>query len=338
MLVWGCAEDFRINAPPEDIWVVYGVLNPGDSIQYVRISKAFQPNSNALDSAQTGTFTVRGLRVQLKGADQVYEATQIDSAMRDPNGDFGPVMTLYAFRTKGEKKLEVGESYQLQVTADSLEGFSLRAACRIPSRPRIILPAIVGNFNRSCLTTAFFEDSVDVLFRTHSPGEPLTSARAYEIRVVFDYQENGIARRYTFGPSRLFYGSRGCSSGSRSTLCYKYASAIVMNSLETALQDTNLRYTYQAEPSCASARAFLSKAVRIQVAAVDSALATYMLLNDPGQQDFTSYRPEFTNISGTQRAVGIFGSIAVGESPVSLSACARYRLRLNGVSDSTLCE
>lgn len=338
LLAWGCAEDFDINAPQEDIWVVYGVLNPDDSIQYVRISKAFQPNSNALDSAQIGLFTVRGLRVQLKGADQIYEAQQIDNVMRDANGDFGPLMTLYAFRTDGDKKLKVGERYRLHIAADSLEGFSLRADCRIPSRPRIIQPVTTGNFNRSCLTTAFFEDSVEVLFRKQSPGEPATSAKSYEIRVVFTYRVNGENKTSTFGPSRLFSGSKSCSSGLRSTLCYKYGNGIVLNSFQTALNDTNLRYTYQAEPSCAPARAFLPKALRIQVTAIDSALGTYMQLNDPAQQDFTSYRPGFTNVTGTERAIGIFGGIAVGESPVSFSACARYRLRLNGTRDSTLCE
>lgn len=338
LLALGCAEDFDINAPREDIWVVYGILNPDDSLQYVRISKAFQPNSNALDSAQIGSFTVKGLHVQLKGADQIYEARQVDSVMRSPDGDFGPLMTLYEFRTKNEKRLQVGERYQLHITADSLEGFSLDANCRIPSHPRILQPVSTGNFNRSCLTTAFFEDSVDVLFRKHSPGEPISTAQAYEIRVLFTYRENGETKTHTFGPSRLFNGGRGCSSGQRETLCYKYGNGIVFNSLQTALNDTTASYTYQAEPSCAAGRAFLPKALRIQVTAVDSILGTYMLLNDPGQRDFTSYRQEYTNISGTQRAIGIFGAIAVGESPVALSSCAQYTLRLNGVKDSTLCE
>jgi hypothetical protein len=338
LLCWGCAEGFDINAPQEDIWVVYGTLNPDDSLQYIRVSKAFQPRSNALDSARIGEFTVRGLNVQLKGADQVYQARQVDSVLRQGNGDFGPVMTLYEFRTAEEGLLQVGERYELQITADSLEGFSLQAACRIPSHPRIVQPVSYGNFNRACLSTAFFEDSVEVLFRKQSPGEPSTAAEAFEIRVIFEYRENGEEKTFTFGPSRLFNGSKGCSSGQSGTLCYNYGSGIVFDGIQTALRDTHLQYTYRSEPSCAPARAFLPQSVRIQVTAVDSALGTYMLLNDPGQRDFTSYRPEFTNISGTERGVGIFGAIAVGESPVALSACARYKLRLNGIRDSSLCQ
>ncbi len=338
LLAAGCAEDFDLNAPPEDIWVVYGTLNPDDSVQYVRVSKAFLPQSNALDSARMGDFTVRGLRISLKGADQFFEAKQMDSVLRNPNGDFGPLMTLYAFSTQGANRLKVGELYQLSITADSLEGFSLRASCRIPSRPYILFPRPSGNFNRSCLSTAFFEDSVQVLFRKHSPNEPLSLAMGFEIRVLLSYREEGEVKNFTYGPSRLFNGSRGCSAGQQATLCYEYASGAVLNSFQTAMSDTSLRYSYQAEPSCAPARAFLPQAVRIQVAAVDSALGTYMELNDPAQRDYTTYRPQYTNIRGTQKALGIFGAIAVGESAVGLSACARYLLGLNGVKDSTLCE
>ena len=44
MSLWllACSEAFELNAPYKDIWVVYGVLNPGDTAQFIRISKAFQ--------------------------------------------------------------------------------------------------------------------------------------------------------------------------------------------------------------------------------------------------------------------------------------------------------
>jgi len=36
-----CETDLDINADWEEITIVYGILNPNDSIQYIKINKAF---------------------------------------------------------------------------------------------------------------------------------------------------------------------------------------------------------------------------------------------------------------------------------------------------------
>ncbi len=47
-----CKKDFELNAPYRETMVVYGLLNLRDSVQYVRISKAFLGEGNALVTAQ----------------------------------------------------------------------------------------------------------------------------------------------------------------------------------------------------------------------------------------------------------------------------------------------
>ncbi len=47
-----CEEDFDVNADREDITVVYGLLSKSDSIQYLKINKAFLYEGNALEMAQ----------------------------------------------------------------------------------------------------------------------------------------------------------------------------------------------------------------------------------------------------------------------------------------------
>ena len=47
-----CKTDVDLIAPYEEIMVVYGVLNPADSVQYIRINKAFLGEGNAYQFAQ----------------------------------------------------------------------------------------------------------------------------------------------------------------------------------------------------------------------------------------------------------------------------------------------
>lgn len=51
-LLAGCSTDFETIAPWKETMVVYGLLNPNDSIQYIRISKAYLGEGNAIVMAQ----------------------------------------------------------------------------------------------------------------------------------------------------------------------------------------------------------------------------------------------------------------------------------------------
>ena len=62
-----CSEEIDINAEYQDIWVVYGVLHLEDSLQHVRISKAFQIEEDALNYANKNDPTIQGLSLKLEG-------------------------------------------------------------------------------------------------------------------------------------------------------------------------------------------------------------------------------------------------------------------------------
>lgn len=52
---FSCSTDIEVNAPYKDIPVVYGLLDPADSINYIKINKAFTGNANAIDLAANAT-------------------------------------------------------------------------------------------------------------------------------------------------------------------------------------------------------------------------------------------------------------------------------------------
>jgi len=48
---FSCSTDIEVNAPYEDITVVYGMIDPADSIHYIKVNKAFIGASSAIDLA-----------------------------------------------------------------------------------------------------------------------------------------------------------------------------------------------------------------------------------------------------------------------------------------------
>src|SRR5215203_7429778 len=52
LMLGSCSTDIETNAPWKETMVVYGFLNPNDAVQYIRISKAYLGEGNALIMAQ----------------------------------------------------------------------------------------------------------------------------------------------------------------------------------------------------------------------------------------------------------------------------------------------
>jgi len=322
-----CDETFELNAPYEDIWVVYGVLNPQDSIQYIRVSKVFQPESDAFLYAENNDESVPGLKVELEGNDWKYTAIQIDSVPKQ-EGSFFPYTTLYAIYTQGDSALEEGERYDLKISADSLPDFQLNAYTLIPEEPRITSPSILTRDNgEKCLQQVPFEDSVNISFFTQISGRKNT-ALEYEIRILMYYEEDSIPKRYRFGPTKLFNVSQSCSGGFN-RLCYKLGNGVVFQGMKSRMLDTSSVYTYNRTEECAFGLDSLTRSVVVSVTAIDTFLSYYIIANDPRFLNLNTHRKEYSNIQGSDKAVGVFGAIATDSVPVALTGRARFDLGLN---------
>ena len=333
-----CSETVHVNAPPKDIWVVYGVLNPQEDYQYLRIAKSFLPDDDAVEYAKNHDTGARGLEVTLSGEDHVYQAVEIDSILKDTSeGDFGPVTNLYRVKTTGEKRLKEDGVYTLNITSPIDSSLKLTAYTRIPPRPKVTFPVTTINRGEKCLPVVKFEDSVIVYFRK-SRGDIPSSAMRYELRVFLNYFENGIQKSIHTKPTRLFYQDKGCNHISDQALCYQFAKAQILNQLKAILNNPDSRYSYDHTPLCGNPFTELPNSVEIQVTAVDTFLSKYIISNDPTRVNFNTIRREYTNIEGTADAVGVFGSIAYHDVAVGLSPCVEYQLGLNTTWGSQICD
>lgn len=336
--VLSCNESFELNAPYEDIWVVYGVLNPSDTAQYIRISRAFQVEGDAVEYAQENDLTEKGLQVTLTGNGQSYTATQVDSVMRTPpDGEFAPYLTLYRISTPADKELVPSTVYELHIRSETDTSLHLSAQTRIPPAPTLITPRLSGSGINQCLLSVAFEDSARIIFSKQLSLVP-NRAHGYQIRIRFAYQENGVAQVYTYGPTAPFSTNRNCNGGvGANNLCYLFDNGVVMNGLRGKLRDNQAIYQYQSFPTC-GVPAEISKALTIEVTAIDTILYRYISANDPGSFNINTIRKEYTNIRGSAKTVGILGSVVSDEMPVTLTPCGEYLLRLNGASDPTVCD
>lgn len=50
--IYSCSTDFDVDADWKDITIVYGLLNPADSVQYIKVNKAFLGKADAYQMAQ----------------------------------------------------------------------------------------------------------------------------------------------------------------------------------------------------------------------------------------------------------------------------------------------
>jgi len=336
LFVVGCTERVDVNAPPKDIWVVYGVLDPQKSTQDLRIGKAFQIEENAFDYAETHDPAVKGLSVKLSGGGESWVAIAVDSVQKG-EGDFSAKTSLYRFETEGNRSLQEGVQYTLQVSWPDDSSLQLSAQTRIPPEPKLLSPQIIGVFSDRCLMPVAFEDTVEVIFKRKANNETLGEAFRYQLAVELNYTENNEAKVYRFGPTRLFSENIGCGNGAGSALCYQLPSGTVLRGIQSRWNDPNAKYAVDDDTLC-GVIADLSRFLEVQITAVDTALGRYMSANDPFTFNLNTYRREYTNVGGNASAVGIFGSINYQNIPVNLTECGRYQLGINPFASSSICD
>ncbi len=329
-----CSTDFELNAPAKNIWVVYGILNHDAATQDLRIMRAFLPTEDATQFARNNDMSVKGLQVTLTGGGKTYLATQIDSVPTEPsNGAFYPYTTLYRFQTTGGDTLKPGFRYDLEIKLPDSPNFVLRSYTYLPQEIRFLTPRIIpGAGQEYCLLQATLDKEYKIEFQKKTTTSNLGVGVGFEIKAYLDYTELGIEKTVAFGPTPVFITGQRCTTGS-GFLCYQFQEKELISDFLTKMKPSALsNYTYavNSNSECLSDFTALPKAFRFEVTALDTFLTNYLTVNNPKYQDFNTVRPEYTNITGSTEAYGIFGSINLLSVPAKLSPCTEYLLYLNG--------
>ncbi len=335
LVVWlpACAETFEVNAPYEDIYVVYAVLDPLVDTQYVRVSLAFQVEEDAVAFAEDHDPSVSDVEVAIVGAGKRYEGEFVEGIVKEGHGDFAGKTSAYRFVTEQEDRLLSGEVYSIEIRKSDQPDFWLSGSTRIPNQPRIISPlryVFQGNY---CLPEIAVEDSVSVLFRRNDRVGNVASH--FEIKWILRYAEGGAVKEVSTRPSRIFDRNVRCGQAGTGNLCYSTGFGSVLDEWRREIPSS--AEPLPMEASCSRVPILLTRNAELQVTALDSVLARYILSNDPRYLNMNTIRREVSNLTGSVKAVGIVGSISYDNQPFLLSDCAESILGWNGIPISLAC-
>lgn len=345
----GCRTDFEVYAPEKEIRAVYCVLNPNDSVQYVRIARAFQVEGDAIVFAAENDLSLSGLTVTMSGNGHTWTAQEMPNFPKDSGGVFFPGQTIYKFTTDdggpGREALEATHVYRIEVgTADTPDYTWGETVVPEPPDIRGATQLTAGQGATCCLPRLALEDAYVLSWKRLSPEY------SYEVRVGLEFEKNGVPQQALWGPSNLESDNRSCNDGA-GRVCRKFQEKELLTFFKSHMPEDGSTYTYDTEDSCQinptptigcsgniEMYEILPQSLWFEVTAVDEYLGNYMNVNDPQFVDLTGARPEYTNLSGNIDVIGVIGSINIDRKYAILRPCSQALLGLNGTALPNNCS
>lgn len=330
ILEFGCRTDFDVNAPAKEIRAVYSILNPLDTVQYVRVSTAYQVEGDALQYAAERDLSLSGLNIRLTGDDKTWIAEEVNGIPKD-SGIFIPNEFIYKFVTDGSDidhdTLKPDTRYKLEIgTADRPDYITGETVTPSPPRIKGDLSLVASGGQTVCLPRLFLDRKFN--FYWQRAENPNTN---FEVRIYFTFERNGVSQDLRWGPTNLFNENKRCTEGS-ANVCYQFAEKELLRYFLTSMPVDGAEYTYNTKDSCVVNSTLiddLPRSLAFEVTAVDEFLSNYMTVNDPRFTDLTGAKPEYTNLSGNIDVVGVLGSINISRRYAILRECGEALLGLN---------
>jgi hypothetical protein len=183
-----CKNDFDVNGPWKETMVVYGLLDPSDAVQYVKISKAFLGKGNAYDMAMVADSSnyapgvIEASIVQYNPSNQLVKTIPLtlDSSITKSSGTFASTPN-YVYSTT-EPLTQDGSYYALKIKNVNT---GLEVSSSTP---------IVGKIS---LISPFSSQSIDYITNYNaSKGVPAKvkwatapGGKMYQLTIRFNYKE-----------------------------------------------------------------------------------------------------------------------------------------------------
>ena len=273
--------------------VVYGLLNTADSMQYVRIEKAFLGPNDALSMAQNydSINYMNNLDVWLKEIDSngnlvmAYQL-QRDTSLTKEAGIFAfPAMVVYSMPTAGTLPFLASHTYRIEVT-NLTSGLMVSATTSLVSTFAITRPS------GSTIDLRKFGPSTMVMLEWN--GSP--RARIYQVIARFQYRErdiNGVITNKVTPDWQL--GSVKTTDATATNVqriefdpndFYKYLRTVISNDPNVLARESD------------------STSFQFVIYAGGEELNTYMEVNAPSTS-LVQEKPLYTNINN---GIGLFSS------------------------------
>lgn len=178
LLIQACSNDFEVTAPWKEVPVVYAILSPGDTAQYIRVEKAFlDPEVSSLEVAKIADSLYYPANAITVFLERVKDGQRIQLQRVDGNLD-GYVRQDGIFATqpnwlyKTKEQIFAGESYRLQIVrADGKP--DITAVTTIPNDFSMVkpsqnaIPPLISFRRESYSDIEWRTDENGVFFKVH---------------------------------------------------------------------------------------------------------------------------------------------------------------------------
>lgn len=186
-LFYGCSTDFEVIAPYKEVMVVDGLLNAVDSVQYVRISKAFLGEGNAFymaqqkDSVNYGdVLDVKMERVRSNQVIETFNLTRTEMNDKDSGIFSYPFYVLY--KTTQEIHDEDDSEYRITITNTST-GNVVKSQTKIVKDMQVISPVPTDSVDWASASPS------PVIVRWNPNPNGRSNSRIFDMFIRFNYRE-----------------------------------------------------------------------------------------------------------------------------------------------------
>jgi len=191
LLLVSCETDFNVIADYKEVAIVYGLLNQNDSVQYLRINKAFLGEGNALaysqvaDSSSFGSdITVILTETTTGGIKKEILFDTVTLYNKQEGAFYSPGQLFYA----SNEKLNENYNYELKVV-NKKTSYEVSSQTNLIHSFSITKPASGAktlNMKRSLTTSQKFS------------WKNAQNGKRYQFKFIFNYKELGITGDTTY--------------------------------------------------------------------------------------------------------------------------------------------
>jgi hypothetical protein len=282
-----CETDFDVNANWQDVTIVYGLIDPNEEIQLVKINKAYLGEGDAIEMAaisDSTNYNPSDIRVTLYRIKEIsfnqYDTLSSvilnDTILEKDDGLFSIENNIIYTFSKPESFYNTNSIYSLEI-------INLSSGHMVTSKTEIINNFSFESLNSSFQWGLYNDQLVDsLMFRTKTiEWTKSNNGEIYQLDVLINYIENNDTISLIWSQPLIEYSSGNMTTKIKGNLFFDFLSSNLSNN---------------------TAKQFLNLDLVMTVGTDD--LKTYINVNKPFS-GIVQERPAFSNIDN---GIGLFSS------------------------------